>query len=172
MTQGDSTETMKVDETDIAIEPHLPDAGLTSKTKIPDLPMSKEEKEDNSSNNSQVDITSINPSTATATGKDSPVDPFPNKKEDTPNLNLIMRIPITVQVLLGSAKMTVSKIMSLAPNAVIPLDRNVGDPIDIIVNGKIIARGEVVLMEENKSQFGISLTEIVTESGKENSADL
>ncbi len=80
---------------------------------------------------------------------------------DNPSLDMIMGIPVNVQVVLGSAKMPVSKIMKLGRNAIIPLDRNVGDPIDVVINGRIIARGEVVLMEDDNSRFGISITEIV-----------
>ena len=78
------------------------------------------------------------------------------------NLDLIMGIPVTVQVILGATKMPVSKIMQLGRNAIIPLDRNVGDPIDVVINGRTVARGEVVLMENDDTRFGISITELVT----------
>ncbi len=81
--------------------------------------------------------------------------------EDQPNLDLIMKIPVEVQVILGTTKMPVSKLMKLGRNAVIALDRQVGDAIDVVVNGRTVARGEVVLMEDDSSRFGISLTEIV-----------
>jgi len=84
-----------------------------------------------------------------------------------PNLDLIMKIPVTVQVILGTTKMPVAKLMKLGRNAVIPLDRQVGDPIDVVVNGRTVARGEVVLMEDDSSRFGISLTEIVGENVSE-----
>jgi len=72
-----------------------------------------------------------------------------------------MKIPVDVQVILGTTKMPVSKLMKLGRNAVIALDRQVGDAIDVVVNGRTVARGEVVLMEDDSSRFGISLTEIV-----------
>lgn len=81
--------------------------------------------------------------------------------DGTSNLNLIMKIPVEVQVILGTTKMPVAKLMKLGRNAVIALDRQVGDPIDVVVNGQIVARGEVVLMEDDNSRFGISLTEVV-----------
>ena len=81
--------------------------------------------------------------------------------EDKPNLDLIMKIPVEVQVILGTTRMPVSRLMKLGRNAVIALDRQVGDPIDVVVNGRTVARGEVVLMEDDSSQFGISLTELV-----------
>lgn len=81
------------------------------------------------------------------------------------NLDVIMRIPVSVQVVLGSATMSVSGLVKLGRGAVIPLDRHVGEPVDVVVNGRVIARGEVVVMEEATSRFGISLTEVVTGSG-------
>lgn len=81
------------------------------------------------------------------------------------NLDAIMRIPVSVQVVLGSATMSVSGLVKLGRGAVIPLDRRVGEPVDVVVNGRVIARGEVVVMEEGTSRFGISLTEVVTGSG-------
>ena len=75
-------------------------------------------------------------------------------------LDAVMRIPVTMQVILGSATMPVGALMKLSRGAVVPLDRRVGDPVDIVVNGRVVARGEVV-MEEDKTRFGVSLTEIV-----------
>jgi len=77
------------------------------------------------------------------------------------NLDMIMRIPVTVKVVLGSAMMPVANLAKLGRGAVIPLDRRVGDPVDVMVNGRVVARGEVVVVDEATSRFGISLTEIV-----------
>jgi flagellar motor switch protein FliN/FliY len=76
------------------------------------------------------------------------------------SLDAVMRIPVTMQVILGSATMPVGSLMKLSRGAVVPLDRRIGDPVDIVVNGRVVARGEVV-MEDDKTRFGISLTEIV-----------
>ncbi len=73
----------------------------------------------------------------------------------------ILRIPVTVQVVLGSAKMPVSHLMKLGRGAVVALDQRVGDPVNVVVNGRIVARGEVVVVDEDNSRFGVSLTEIV-----------
>lgn len=73
----------------------------------------------------------------------------------------IMRIPVSVKIVLGSATMPVSALMKLGRGAVIPLDRRVGEPVDVTVNGRVVARGEVVVLEEASSRFGISLTEVV-----------
>ena len=81
------------------------------------------------------------------------------------NLDMIMRIPVTVKVVLGSAMMPVANLTKLGRGAVIPLDRRVGEPVEVVVNGRIIARGEVVVVDEATSRFGVSLTEIVGPSG-------
>lgn len=77
------------------------------------------------------------------------------------NLETILRIPVTIQVVLGSALMPVSKLLKLGRGAVVVLDHRVGEPVDVVVNGRIIARGEIVVVEEDNSRFGVSLTEIV-----------
>jgi flagellar motor switch protein FliN/FliY len=77
------------------------------------------------------------------------------------NLDAILRIPVTVQVVLGSAVMPVSNLMKLGRGTVISLDQRVGEPVDIVVNGRIVARGEVVVADEETSRFGVSLTELL-----------
>lgn len=77
------------------------------------------------------------------------------------NLDAVLRIPVTIQVVLGSAVMPVANLMKLRRGAAIPLDHRVGEPVDVVVNGRTIARGEVVVVEDDTSRFGISLTEIV-----------
>jgi flagellar motor switch protein FliN/FliY len=77
------------------------------------------------------------------------------------NVDAILRIPVTVQVVLGAATMPVANLMKLNRGAVVPLDHRVGEPVDVVVNGRIVARGEVVVVEEDNSRFGVSLTEIV-----------
>ncbi|SDA11364.1 flagellar motor switch protein FliN/FliY [Methylobacterium sp. UNC378MF] len=77
------------------------------------------------------------------------------------NLDSILRIPVLMQVVLGSATMPVSSLMKLGRGAIVPLDHRVGEPVDVVVNGRVIARGEVVVVEDDNSRFGVSLTEIV-----------
>ena len=86
------------------------------------------------------------------------------------NLEMIMRIPVTVRVVLGSATMPVANLTKLGRGAVIPLDRRVGEPVDVVVNGRVVARGEVVVVDEATSRFGISLTEVVGLSGNDQGA--
>jgi flagellar motor switch protein FliN/FliY len=76
------------------------------------------------------------------------------------NLASIMRIPVVVQVVLGSATMPVASLMKLGRGAIVALDHRIGEPVDVVVNGRLIARGEIVVLEEDNSRLGISLTEI------------
>lgn len=81
------------------------------------------------------------------------------------NLDAVMRIPVTVQVVLGTTTMPVASLMKLGRGAVIALDNRVGEPVDIVVNGRVVARGEVVVVEEDTARLGVSLTEIVAPNG-------
>ncbi len=80
---------------------------------------------------------------------------------DGRNLDSILRIPVLIQVVLGSATMPVANLMKLGRGAIVPLDHRVGEPVDVTVNGRVVARGEIVVVEEDNSRFGVSLTEIV-----------
>jgi flagellar motor switch protein FliN len=84
------------------------------------------------------------------------------------SLDTIMRIPVTVKIVLGSASMPVAALLKLGRGALIPLDRKLGEPVDVIVNGRVVARGEVVVMDDDPSRLGISLTEVVGPSAPEN----
>jgi flagellar motor switch protein FliN/FliY len=88
-------------------------------------------------------------------------------RETAPNYETILKIPVTVQVVLGSTSMPVASLMKLGRGAVISLDQRVGEPVSVVVNGRIVARGEVVVVDEDSSRFGVSLTEIVTSSNTE-----
>ncbi|ENN90548.1 flagellar motor switch protein FliN [Bartonella schoenbuchensis m07a] len=84
-----------------------------------------------------------------------------NTNEVHSNPELIMSIPVEVQIVLGSTTMPVANLMDLGRGSVITLDKQIGDPVDIIVNGRIIARGEVIVLEDDPSRFGVSLTEVM-----------
>jgi flagellar motor switch protein FliN/FliY len=81
------------------------------------------------------------------------------------NLETVLRIPVTVQVVLGTASMPVANLMKLGRGAIVPLDHRIGEPVDVIVNGRVIARGEVVVLEDDNSRFGVTLTEIAGPTG-------
>jgi len=81
------------------------------------------------------------------------------------NLGAILSIPVTVQVVLGSTSLPVSGLMKLARGAIVSLDQRVGDPVDVVVNGTVIARGEIVVVDDASQRFGVSLLEVVAGGG-------
>jgi len=74
------------------------------------------------------------------------------------NIGLIKDVPLEVTVELGRTRKSIAEILDFAPGTIIELDKIAGEPIDVLVNGKFVARGEVVVIEES---FGIRVTEIV-----------
>lgn len=67
-------------------------------------------------------------------------------------------VPVKVKVVLGRAKMQIQKLLEMQTGTVVELDRRVGEPVDVYVNDRLIARGEVVMIE---SSLGVTLTEVV-----------
>jgi flagellar motor switch protein FliN/FliY len=78
------------------------------------------------------------------------------------NLDLIMDIPIDVQIVLGSSRMQVSGLMNLTEGAIIALDKKIGEPVEITVNGRRIARGEITVLEDDDTRFGVKLIEVLS----------
>lgn len=74
------------------------------------------------------------------------------------DLQAVYDIPVTVQAVLGQAQMQVSQLLRLGRGAVVELDRKVGEAIDIYVNNRLVARGEVVIVDE---RLGVTMTEII-----------
>ena len=74
------------------------------------------------------------------------------------NINLIMDVPLQVTVELGRTSKSISEILEFSPGTIIELDKIAGEPVDVLVNGKFVAKGEVVVIEES---FGIRVTEII-----------
>ena len=85
-------------------------------------------------------------------------------KEQAQNLDLIMEVPLQVTVEIGRARRKVQDILEFAKGSLVVLDKLAGDQVDLFVNGKCIARGEVVVIEDN---FGVRITEIVQTPGIE-----
>ena len=77
------------------------------------------------------------------------------------NIDLIMDVPLEVTVELGRTKKSISDILDFGPGKIIELNKIAGEPIDVLVNGKYVAKGEVVVIEES---FGVRITEIVNSS--------
>jgi flagellar motor switch protein FliN/FliY len=77
-------------------------------------------------------------------------------------MDLIMDIPIDVQIVLGTSRMQVSGLMALNEGATIALDRKIGEPVEIMVNGRVIGRGEITVIEGEVTRFGVKLIEIIS----------
>lgn len=80
---------------------------------------------------------------------------------DPRHLESILRIPVAVQVMLGSATMPVASLMKLGKGAVVALDHGIGEPVDVVVNGRVVARGEMVVLDDDPTRVGVKLIEIV-----------
>lgn len=78
--------------------------------------------------------------------------------QSSENIGLIMDVPLEVTVELGRTSKSIAEILDFAPGTIIELDKIAGEPIDVLVNGKFVAKGEVVVIEES---FGIRVTEII-----------
>jgi len=75
------------------------------------------------------------------------------------NLDMIMDVSVTVSIEVGRARMSINDLLKLSQGAIIELDRMAGEPLDVLVNGTLVARGEIVVVKE---KFGIMLTEVVS----------
>ena len=83
----------------------------------------------------------------------------PSGNRTARNLEAVYDIPVTVSAVLGKATMQVSQLLKLGRGAVVELDRKLGEAIDIYVNNRLVARGEVVMVDDNR--LGVTMTEIV-----------
>jgi len=80
-----------------------------------------------------------------------------------PDIDVILDVPVTLSLEVGRAQMSVGSLLRLSQGAVVELDRKAGDPLDVLVNGALVARGEIVVVND---KFGIRLTEVVTQGKK------
>jgi flagellar motor switch protein FliN/FliY len=78
--------------------------------------------------------------------------------EQGKNLDLLMNVPLKVTAELGACKMLVRDILKLGTGSIVELDRLAGGPVDLLVNDRLVARGEVVAIDEN---FGVRVTELI-----------
>jgi flagellar motor switch protein FliN/FliY len=89
---------------------------------------------------------------------DNEAPPPDTKAQTAKELEAVYDIPVQISAVLGRATMQVSQLLKLGRGAVVELDRRVGEAIDIYVNNRLVARGEVVVVDE---RLGITMTEIV-----------
>ena len=96
------------------------------------------------------------PNTPALLNSDGPQEAAP--KHSAQDLEAVFDVPVTVSAVLGKSAMEVSHLLKLGKGAILELDRKVGEAIDIYVNDRLVARGEVVLVED---RLGITMTEII-----------
>ncbi|MGJ7549785.1 flagellar motor switch protein FliN [Pseudomonas alloputida] len=87
--------------------------------------------------------------------------PNENVSLEGPNLDVILDIPVSISMEVGSTEINIRNLLQLNQGSVIELDRLAGEPLDVLVNGTLIAHGEVVVVNE---KFGIRLTDVISPS--------
>jgi flagellar motor switch protein FliN/FliY len=90
--------------------------------------------------------------------EDFSLEPAPHAPEENRRLRGVAEIPVRISAVLGKKRLSLADVLKLGPGAVIELDRRVGEPIDLYVNDRLVARGELVLVE---GALGVTMTEIV-----------
>jgi len=108
----------------------------------------------------QVQLPDLEAGADTASASHAAVVPVEDGTVDrsAADLEAMFDVPVQVSAVLGRAKMDVGELLKLGPGAVLELDRKVGEAIDIYINNRLVARGEVVLVEE---KLGVTMTEII-----------
>lgn len=86
-------------------------------------------------------------------------DSIPMSAENSPNMDVILDIPVTLAMEVGTTNISIRNLLQLNQGSVIELDRLAGEPLDVLVNGTLIAHGEVVVVNE---KFGIRLTDVIS----------
>jgi flagellar motor switch protein FliN/FliY len=99
------------------------------------------------------------PGMAVQRARFAPLSEEPSVAAAPSNIDLLMDVSLRVSVELGRATLSVRETLNLAPGHVLELDKLAGDPVDVLVNGRLVARGEVVVVDD---QFGVRVTEIVS----------
>jgi flagellar motor switch protein FliN/FliY len=87
--------------------------------------------------------------------------PAPAASASGADLGRVIDVPVELAVEIGRTTMTIGETLSLAPGSIVSLNRLAGEPVDLLVNGKVIAQGEVVVIDE---EFGLRITDIVSAS--------
>jgi flagellar motor switch protein FliN/FliY len=81
-----------------------------------------------------------------------------NATAENPNLNLVLDVPVSLTIELGSCQLPMKEVLQLNVGSVVQLDKPADAPVELSVNGKLIARGEVVVVED---RFGVKVTEVI-----------
>lgn len=105
--------------------------------------------------------------TGNGAGRDEQFQPAPHDASDAPrggsiqdaHLEVILDVPVTLAMEIGRTRIAIRDLLQLNPGSVVKLQRAAGDPMDILVNGCLVARGEVVVIGD---QFGVRITDVVS----------
>jgi len=81
-----------------------------------------------------------------------------------PSIDVILDVPVTLSLEVGRARMSVGKLLRLSQGSVVELDRAAGEPLDVLVNGALVAHGEIVVIND---KFGIRLTDVVSPAARQ-----
>lgn len=84
----------------------------------------------------------------------------PDRQSDDTDLRRLNDLPVKVSAVVGRARMAIGELMKAGPGTIVELDRKAGAPVDILVNDRLVARGEIVLID---GQLGVTLTELLQE---------
>ena len=86
--------------------------------------------------------------------------------EAHPSIDVILDVPVTLSLEVGRAQMSVGNLLRLSQGSVVELDRGAGEPLDVLVNGALVAHGEIVVVND---KFGIRLTDVVSPAARQSS---
>ena len=100
---------------------------------------------------------------------DAPAETKTGASGTASRMDLVLGIPIDVQIILGASRMAVSSLMNLSEGATIALDRKIGEPVEIMVNGKLIGRGEITVLDSDETRFAVRIIEVIGEERKKSS---
>ncbi len=92
-----------------------------------------------------------------------PLDAGVAEGSDCANLDLLLDVQIPISVEVGRTELSLDKVLNLVPGSVVTLDKKSEEPVDLRVNGKLVARGEVVLVDDT---YGLRITEILDPAGR------
>lgn len=108
----------------------------------------------------KLPLPNLEPGSSPAARDELPLAPVADEttSKSAADLEAVFDVPVQVSAVLGRARMDVGQLLKLGPGTVLELDRRVGEAIDIYVNNRLVARGEVVLVED---KLGVTMTEII-----------
>ncbi len=113
---------------------------------------------DETKQNEDLRLNELNGSSPSAKPDSSDIDEGENKPKSSSDLEAVYDVPVLVSAVLGKSTMQINKLLKLDKGAIVQLDRKIGEAVDIFVNNRLVARGEVVVIED---RLGITMTEII-----------